>query len=76
LPKVPIRIREKLLFTAYLREITERKRHEAEREHLLAAEQAVRIEPEEANRAEDRFLVGDEASYCTGEIWSASGGYG
>ena len=23
-----------------------------------------------------RFLVGDEASYCTGEIWSASGGYG
>jgi 3-oxoacyl-[acyl-carrier protein] reductase len=23
-----------------------------------------------------RFLVGDEASYCTGEIWSASGAYG
>jgi NAD(P)-dependent dehydrogenase (short-subunit alcohol dehydrogenase family) len=23
-----------------------------------------------------RFLVGDEASYCTGEVWSASGGYG
>jgi NAD(P)-dependent dehydrogenase (short-subunit alcohol dehydrogenase family) len=22
-----------------------------------------------------RFLVGDEASYCTGEVWSASGGY-
>ena len=22
-----------------------------------------------------RFLVGDEASYCNGEIWTASGAY-
>ena len=39
------------------RDITERKRQEAERERLLAAEQAARAEAEEANQAKDQFLA-------------------
>ena len=39
------------------RDVTERRRHEQERECLLAAEQAVREEAESANRAKDRFLA-------------------
>ena len=53
----PIRLDQKLLFTAYLRDITDRKRHEEERERLLVAEQAARAEAEEANRAKDQFLA-------------------
>jgi PAS domain-containing protein len=40
----------------YYRDITERKRAEAERESLLATEQAARAEAEEAIRARDEFL--------------------
>jgi PAS domain S-box-containing protein len=39
------------------RDATEARRHEEERENLLAAEQAARSEAESANRAKDRFLA-------------------
>jgi PAS domain S-box-containing protein len=39
------------------RDVTEGRRHEVERESLLAAEQAARAEAESANRAKDRFLA-------------------
>jgi PAS domain S-box-containing protein len=39
------------------RDITERKRMEAERERLLALEREARIEAEEANRLKDEFLA-------------------
>ncbi len=39
------------------RDVTDRRRHEQERECLLAAEQAAREEAESANRAKDRFLA-------------------
>ena len=39
------------------RDVTDRRRHEQERECLLAAEQAARSEAESANRAKDRFLA-------------------
>jgi PAS domain S-box-containing protein len=39
------------------RDVTDERRHEQERECLLAAEQAARSEAEEANRAKDRFLA-------------------
>jgi PAS domain S-box-containing protein len=39
------------------RDVTEERRHEDERESLLAAEQAARAEAESANRAKDRFLA-------------------
>ncbi len=39
------------------RDVTENRRHEQERECLLAAEQAARSEAESANRAKDRFLA-------------------
>jgi PAS domain S-box-containing protein len=39
------------------RDVTEERRHEDERECLLAAEQTARSEAESANRAKDRFLA-------------------
>ena len=39
------------------RDVTEERRHEEERDRLLAAEQAARSEAESANRAKDRFLA-------------------
>lgn len=53
----PIQLDQELLFTAYLRDISDRKRSEEERERLLAAEQAARSDAEEANRAKDQFLA-------------------
>src|SRR5712691_4270460 len=45
------------MFTATLRDITERKLAEEERKQLLAREQAAREEAESANRAKDDFLA-------------------
>ena len=39
------------------RDVTDKRRHEQERECLLAAEQEARSEAESANRAKDRFLA-------------------
>ena len=39
------------------RDVTEERRHEEERDRLLAADQAARSEAESANRAKDRFLA-------------------
>ena len=39
------------------RDVTEERRHEEERDRLLAAEQAARAEAESASRAKDRFLA-------------------
>ena len=39
------------------RDVTDKRRHEQERECLLAAEQTARSEAESANRAKDRFLA-------------------
>ena len=44
-------------FIGFLRDITERTRHEEEREELLAAERAARSEAVEANRLKDDFLA-------------------
>lgn len=44
-------------FTGYLRDITERKRAEAERESLLASERAARAEAERISRLKDEFLA-------------------
>ncbi|HLO51615.1 MAG TPA: ATP-binding protein [Kamptonema sp.] len=43
--------------TIFMTEITDRKRAEQEREHLLAREQAARAEAERANRVKDEFLA-------------------
>jgi PAS domain S-box-containing protein len=45
------------VFTAHLRDITERKRIEQERDDLLNREHAARLEAESANRAKDQFLA-------------------
>ncbi|HEY3137044.1 MAG TPA: PAS domain S-box protein [Blastocatellia bacterium] len=45
------------LYTVILRDITERKRAEDERESLLAREQQSRAEAEDANRLKDEFLA-------------------
>jgi PAS domain S-box-containing protein len=45
------------LYTAILRDVTERKRAEAEREELLDRAQRARGEAERANRAKDEFLA-------------------
>jgi len=43
-------------FTAFVRDITDRRRHEEERERLLAATEAARDQAQEASRAKDQFL--------------------
>lgn len=45
------------LYTVILRDITERKRAEMQRERLLASEQAARLDAEAASRAKDAFLA-------------------
>lgn len=45
------------LFTAIVRDITERKRAEEERERLLQSERAARSEAERASRLKDEFLA-------------------
>jgi PAS domain S-box-containing protein len=45
------------VFTAHLRDITDRKRIERERTELLEREQAARLEAENANRSKDQFLA-------------------
>jgi PAS domain S-box-containing protein len=45
------------LFTAIVRDITERKRAEEEREHLLLSERAARSEAERISRMKDEFLA-------------------
>ena len=44
-------------FTAFVRDITGRKKAEEERERLLAATEAARDQAEEASRAKDQFLA-------------------
>lgn len=51
-----IRTGEQPLFTAYLRDISQRKEGELERERLLEAERVARSEAERANRLKDEFL--------------------
>jgi signal transduction histidine kinase/CheY-like chemotaxis protein len=53
---VALNLRGRPLFTGYVRDITERKQAEAEREQMLAREQAARAEAEAANQAKDQFL--------------------
>jgi signal transduction histidine kinase/ActR/RegA family two-component response regulator len=45
------------IFTGYIRDITESKRIEGERQELLERERAARTEAEQANRAKDEFLA-------------------
>ena len=45
------------VFTAYLRDISERKRVEEERAELLVREHAARVQAENANRSKDQFLT-------------------
>jgi hypothetical protein len=53
--RVPGRVRGS--FIGFLRDITERKRHEEERESLLRSERAARDEAVHANRLKDDFLA-------------------
>jgi PAS domain S-box-containing protein len=53
---IPLSLHEGTFFTGYLRDITQRKEAEAERDHLLARAEAARVEAEAANRAKDEFL--------------------
>jgi PAS domain S-box-containing protein len=54
---IPLNVHGQPFFTGYLRDITERKQAEAERESLLAQAQEARAEAEAANRAKDEFLA-------------------
>ncbi|HMH49536.1 MAG TPA: PAS domain S-box protein [Candidatus Acidoferrum sp.] len=53
----PVRVGGNVIFSAFLRDISERKRVESEHAALLAREQAARSEAEAANRAKDEFLT-------------------
>jgi PAS domain S-box-containing protein len=44
-------------FTAQIRDITDRKRMEQERDDLLGRERAARVQAEQANRSKDQFLA-------------------
>jgi PAS domain S-box-containing protein len=52
----PVRLGSTIIFSAFLRDISEQKRAEAERAALLSREQAARADAEAANRAKDEFL--------------------
>jgi PAS domain S-box-containing protein len=52
-----LRIEGKDLFAGFIRDVTERKQIEAEREALLASEQKARQEAEAADRIKDEFLA-------------------
>jgi PAS domain S-box-containing protein len=54
---VPLHLRDEVLFTGYIRDITERREAEAQKEQLLAQEQQARTVAEAANRAKDEFLA-------------------
>jgi PAS domain S-box-containing protein len=45
------------IFTAHMRDITDRKRAEDEREQLLSRERIARMDAESANRSKDQFLA-------------------
>jgi PAS domain S-box-containing protein len=53
----PVRVGGSVIFSAFVRDISERKRVESEHSALLAREQAARAEAEAANRAKDEFLT-------------------
>jgi PAS domain S-box-containing protein len=53
----PVRLGRRVIFSAFLRDISERKRVEAERAALLGHEQTARAEADAANRAKDEFLA-------------------
>jgi PAS domain S-box-containing protein len=53
----PVRLGRGVIFSAFLRDISERKRVEAERAVLLGHEQAARAEADAANHAKDEFLA-------------------
>ncbi|MGH7342348.1 MAG: PAS domain S-box protein, partial [Candidatus Rokuibacteriota bacterium] len=53
----PVQLGNTIIFSAFLRDISERKRVESERASLLAREQGARSEAEAANRAKDEFLT-------------------
>src|SRR5205814_1261202 len=48
---------ERPVFTAHVRDITDRKRIEEERTELLERERAARLQAESANRSKDQFLA-------------------
>lgn len=49
--------RHEPLFIGFLRDVTERRRHEQEREAMLARERAARDAAEAANRSKDEFIA-------------------
>jgi PAS domain S-box-containing protein len=51
------KLNDRIIFTGIVRDITERKRGEQEREQLLALERTARSEAERANRMKDEFLA-------------------
>jgi PAS domain S-box-containing protein len=53
----PVRLGSGIIFSAFLRDISARKRVEAERAALLTRAQTARSEAEAANRAKDEFLT-------------------
>jgi PAS domain S-box-containing protein len=52
-----VSIADRPVFTAQVRDITERKRMEQERDELLVRERNARVQAEQANRSKDQFLA-------------------